>query len=126
MKTNKFGVKPGDIFICSWGYEQTNVDFYQVVSLAGESSVRVRQVVPEIVNESYNDPMSGTFTYKLQNEMLPPVERSLFIKDQENGDIKRLKCFDRAGKYPTFNVASYATATKVDKETITTYESWYA
>lgn len=27
-------VKPGDIFRCSWGYDQTNVDWYQVVKLS--------------------------------------------------------------------------------------------
>jgi len=28
----KHNIKPGDIFYNSWGYEQTNIDFYQVVS----------------------------------------------------------------------------------------------
>jgi hypothetical protein len=28
---NKYGVKPGDIFFTSWGYDQTNIDFYKVV-----------------------------------------------------------------------------------------------
>ena len=126
MKKNRFGVSVGDVFICSWGYEQTNVDFYQVVSLVGESSVRVRQVAPEILEESPTGPMSGEYTYKLTHEPLPPVTRSLFIRDQEKGDLKRLKCFDREGKYPVFSVSSYADATKVSKDTITTYESWYA
>lgn len=126
MKQNKFGVCVGDIFVCSWGYDQTNVDFFQVVALAGESSVRVRQVVPEIVSESYNGPMSGDFTYKLTRELLPPVRCSVFIKDQEKGDLKRLQCFDRERKHPQFRVSSFADATKASEETITTYESWYA
>ena len=28
-------VKAGDIFYCSWGYDQTNIDFYEVVSVSG-------------------------------------------------------------------------------------------
>ena len=28
---NKYGVKVGDVFYDSWGYEQTNIDFYQVI-----------------------------------------------------------------------------------------------
>lgn len=28
-------VKPGDIFSSSWGYDQTNVDFYQVIEVKG-------------------------------------------------------------------------------------------
>lgn len=27
------GVKVGDVFVSSWGYDQTNVDFYKVVGL---------------------------------------------------------------------------------------------
>lgn len=31
------GIEVGDIYYSSWGYEQTNVSFYQVVRLAGKS-----------------------------------------------------------------------------------------
>ena len=47
-KKNAFGVKVGDIFSASWGYEQTNNDFFQVIALVGEKSVRVREVHPPI------------------------------------------------------------------------------
>jgi len=29
-------VKAGDVFRCSWGYDQTNIDFYQVLSVSGQ------------------------------------------------------------------------------------------
>lgn len=29
-------VKPGDVFRSSWGYDQTNIDYYQVVSVSGQ------------------------------------------------------------------------------------------
>jgi hypothetical protein len=31
--------KPGDIFVSSWGYDQTNIDFYQVVKVSGKSII---------------------------------------------------------------------------------------
>lgn len=34
----------GDIFVSSWGWEQTNVDYYQVVELKGGKSYVLRQV----------------------------------------------------------------------------------
>lgn len=37
------GVKVGDIFDAQWGYDQTNVDFYEVVGLTG-ASVKVRPI----------------------------------------------------------------------------------
>lgn len=38
-KVNKYGVKVGDVFFDSWGYEQTNIDFYQVVGLRGTTQI---------------------------------------------------------------------------------------
>lgn len=41
---NKCNITPGMIFYSSWGYEQTNVSFYQVVKLSGKTSVVVREI----------------------------------------------------------------------------------
>lgn len=130
-KTNKFGVKVGDLFSASWGYEQTNVDFFQVVALVGESSVRVREVYPEILKEKAVSGMSADYTYKLTRDILPPASSSVFIKDQEKGDLKRLQlgyCADpeEAKKYCSFKLSTYATAHKCNGETVTKYVSWYA
>ena len=32
-------LKTGDIMVTSWGYDQTNIDFYKVVKLVGKTSV---------------------------------------------------------------------------------------
>lgn len=37
-------VKVGDIFRSSWGYDQTNIDFYQVVALVGSKMAEVREI----------------------------------------------------------------------------------
>lgn len=34
----------GHVLICSWGYDQTNIDWYQVVELVGARSVRLRRL----------------------------------------------------------------------------------
>ena len=39
---NKYGVKVGDVFYDSWGYNQTNIDFYQVVALKGATTVELK------------------------------------------------------------------------------------
>jgi hypothetical protein len=58
-KVRQFGhnVQVGTIFVHSWGYDQTNVDFYQVVRKSGQT-VEIRPIGSEQV-ESYG-PMSGT------------------------------------------------------------------
>lgn len=126
-KTNKFGVKVGDLFEASWGYDQTNVDFFQVIKLVGEKSVRVRAVDPPMIDEKGIGPMSADRTYKVTNELLPPSSVSVFIKDQENGDLKRLKSYAADGvSNPCFSISSFADADLVTEDKITVYESWYA
>ena len=105
-KANKFGVQVGDIFSCSWGYDQTNVDFFQVLKLCGEKSVRVRQVQPKMVREKAESWGSATRTYEITHEILPPCG-TVFIEDQENGDLKRLKSWSADGvSDPIFHVGS--------------------
>lgn len=36
--------KVGDILRCSWGYDQTNIDFYKVIAVPGKASVRLRML----------------------------------------------------------------------------------
>lgn len=43
------GVKVGDFFVHSWGYDQTNVDFYEVVGLT-PASVKVRRAQKKVVS----------------------------------------------------------------------------
>ncbi|MBF5824150.1 hypothetical protein HQI67_00200 [Escherichia coli] len=38
----------GDIFVSSWGYEQTNVNFYQVISVHGKKTVTVREICASV------------------------------------------------------------------------------
>lgn len=129
-KENIYGVKVGDIFCASWGYEQTNNDFFQVIALVGEKSVRVREVNPPIISRDPVSGMSEDRVYKLTGELLPPAPDSVFIKDQENGDLKRLKPGyfqdkEKAKENCFFAISSYADATKCNNEYEKVYESWY-
>lgn len=119
------GIKVGDLFAASWGYDQTNVDFFQVVALVGKNSVRVRQVQPEMIDEKPGM-MCADRTYKIpQNgEMLPPAN-GVFIKDNVKGDVKRIQIF-AANDTPYFKLSSYAWAYKQFGDTAKHYESWYA
>ena len=37
-------VNVGDIFYSSWGYEQTNISYYQIIKKAGKQSVVLREL----------------------------------------------------------------------------------
>jgi hypothetical protein len=124
-KVNKYGVKVGDYFSISWGYEQTNVDFFQVIALAGESSVRIREVNPPRIKEETCGGMAADRTYKLdRTKLLEPAPYSVFVKDQINGDLKRLT--DRYINRVHFVIGrSEEIAYLETAETTTVYESWY-
>lgn len=47
------GVKVGDIFCASWGYDQTNVDFYEVTKLIGKHTVLIKELGQERTSGDY-------------------------------------------------------------------------
>lgn len=51
MKPIQHSAKLGDIFCHSWGYDQTNIDFYEVVEVL-PSSVRTRRIASKEVDGS--------------------------------------------------------------------------
>ena len=124
---NKYGVKVGDIFRATWGYEQTNNDFFQVVALVGETSVRVREVYLPCLESRGISWASEDRKLQVVREILPAADSSVFIKDQEKGDVKRLKSYAADGvSNPQFKLSSFCNAYHVSADTIEVYESWYA
>lgn len=47
QKAKQQAVKVGDIFRSSWGYDQTNVDYYQITKLVGKTMVELIEVAQE-------------------------------------------------------------------------------
>jgi len=83
--------KVGDVFYTSWGYEQTNIDFYQVVDVKGESVV-IRPIADETVDYAN---LSGKKKAKKDSFTGTPMTKRL--RYSENGN-------------PSFKIASYAWA----------------
>jgi len=123
---NKYGVKVGDLFISSWGYEQTNNTFFQVVELVGSTSVRVVEVSPVPVKQDAVSGMAEDITYRNTGDPHPRLARSLWISDQMKGDLKRLKSYaaDKVSN-PLFKMSDYANAYLESREQFTLYRSWY-
>lgn len=53
-------LKEGDILVASWGWEQTNINFYEVVSLSGKTIVVIREL--QQVRDYNNATMQGCAT----------------------------------------------------------------
>lgn len=80
------GVSVGDFFVCSWGYDQTNIDFYKVVALTpkGIKIQKWQSAMAEVQDGGgYTDalvPGGGPVTYKV----LPDISH---ITDPETGQV---------------------------------------
>jgi hypothetical protein len=62
-------VKIGDIFSTCWGYDQTNVEFYEVTALIGQKMVEVREICAENEETGYMSgncvPIPGKFAHEI-------------------------------------------------------------
>ncbi|RMC62509.1 hypothetical protein [Sinorhizobium meliloti] len=69
------GFEVGHILYASWGYEQTNIDFYQVTKIIGRHMVEVREV-SQIAADTGNEPwMTGKVVPKLDAFTSEPMRR---------------------------------------------------
>lgn len=120
---NKFGVKVGDVFVMSWGYEQTNLDFFVVVELVGSQSVRIKECVLEIAEEeTYAHGMARDVAFNPSKVAI--LERSYFCKKDQNGKglLKRVCQMGDDSIY--LKMTSYANAYPYKGKKM--YNSWYA
>ena len=88
-------VRAGSIFRCSWGYDQTNVDFYEVLSVsASRQTVKVRRIQSHHVDDPHG-PQTHVVPWREPHPRHPEVL------------TKRIRS---AGDRWAFRVASYAHA----------------
>ena len=98
--------KIGDLFYSSWGYEQTNIDFYQVTDV----TKRMVGLTPIGESRKYNGPMDGEVT---------PVP-NLFT-----GDTKmHLVRFDGEDR-PYFRLNSYSSAWPAKADDSHFFSEWH-
>ena len=98
--------KVGDLFYSSWGYEQTNIDFYQVTKVLGKS-IEARQIGGE---STYDGPMSG-HTSPQPNHF--------------TSDPKRYLVRFTGNDSPYFKVASYASASPCRPDSSMFFSEWH-
>ena len=85
----------GDVLSCTWGYDQTNVDFYQVTRMVGKTMVEIRTIAGEI----------DTTGYALDQGQTTPKP------DQFIGEPMRKKADG-----DTVRISSYSWARKIEPE----------
>ena len=79
-----------DLLVCSWGYDQTNIDFYQVTRLSVNYSVYIRKIR---ANKRLTGNMHGT-TSPMLGQFIGQEERHQACSD--SGDSVSLSSFQHA------------------------------
>lgn len=99
IRTGNEGVKVNDVFISSWGYEQTNIQYFQVVRIAGKTMIEVR----EIEKESIDNP----------HYMCATVKPKLNCFKNEKTIKRKVQHYSR---HPLIELTPYANASLLEKE----------
>jgi len=82
-----------DVLVSMWGYEQTNVDFYQVVK-ATAKTVTIREI------ESGNrNQWQGAATPMLNKFIGEPMQRKVIAIPEYNDEFIRIESYSRARKW---------------------------
>lgn len=102
------GCKVGDVFRSSWGYDQTNVDYYQITELHGRTMATVRRIASQAQETGWLQgdcaPAPGNF---LDEERYPPMRVRI-----NGGETPSFKAYSFAGAYlvkPLLDVAGVKT-----------------
>jgi hypothetical protein len=87
-------LKVGDVMVCSWGWEQTNIDYYECTAIRGKRQVVVRQIAAERIE-----------TRSMQGQCVPKPGH--FIGDEQ------IKTVITYADEPSVKINGYATATRI-------------
>lgn len=101
-------VQVGDFFVESWGYDQTNIDFYQVVKVSTSGqTVWIRHVQSALVSE---DGSGSTHVAPV-----PDGFDTAYTASRQGVLRKRLRRYDTGnGAYYSVNLTSYSSASLWD------------
>ena len=110
MKTQPRQLKPGHVLVASWGYEQTNVDYYQVTRLIGQTMVELVEIGRKAV---YDSAMSGQCQPDTTHITGSPIRRKAkgtYVKINEVVSARKLEYKEVEGKriYPSHYFSCYA------------------
>jgi hypothetical protein len=103
------GLEVGNVLRHSWGYDQTNIDYYEVTALIGSTMVEIREIGCESFDTAWmqgeSAPLKGSYTSK------PPMRRVAkdgAVKIFEWGSWAHKMTPDQHGLYRSSHWTAYA------------------
>ena len=101
-RSQPHNVKVGDTFVCSWGYDQTNIDFYKVIKLIGKNTCEIIPTRGKIVS---SEQTYDNFT----------CETNQTVEFFETKGITKRIAVDSNGR-PSIKIYSFAWAYPTEKD----------
>ena len=81
----------GDIIVNSWGYDQTNVDFYQVVAMTNKT-IKIKEICDKMVENSGYDNGMACHTRPIKDAFVQDGdEYKLIVK--KGGDLSQVRSY---------------------------------
>ena len=92
--TRDHDIKVGDIFYTMWGYDQTNIDFYEVVAVRG-SRIDLRELHQQYVGHdgNYDSVVPATGENRFKDDEIHTVSA------RADGTVTSLSSFEYPGKW---------------------------
>jgi len=81
--------KVGDIFYNSWGYDQTNIDYFKVTKLIGKASVELVPIESKIVDEESNPYSDAVVPYPASEG--DPIQKKIKYVYWDDFKVARIK-----------------------------------
>jgi hypothetical protein len=108
--------KIGQILYDSWGYEQTNIDFYQVTAVLPKS-IEVKRIASKYAkNQPSGYSSMSAFVVPVPDAFVKPAERKpIQVLVNQNGEVSQYYIKSKHGWISEYNAGEKGV-----------YESWYA
>jgi len=103
----------GDVLISMWGYEQTNVDYYEVIELHGRTQVTLRQIArrTEVTGDMQGDcaPVPGQFIGEPSRRRVDGAHNAVrFSSFERASKVEPLATVDGVRIWPVEHWTAYA------------------
>ena len=104
----KHDLQVGDILKSSWGYDQTNIDYYEVTRLAGKTMVEFRPIKSRLIRES-DDGRQEVVAPQPSHFRGGAIRRKVQVGDGYVGvDINSYSCALRCSPFDQSRATHYA------------------
>lgn len=101
------GLEVGDVLSAMWGYEQTNIDYYQVTALIGDKMVEVRKIAAAAEETQWLQGKTVPLVDNFVSEPMRRLAKDGRVKIDDVRSASRVEPLARIGDKAVYPAAHY-------------------